>query len=108
MRRFGAVLAVSILIATSGCGGTSRPSADAISKALRQGDSVGGAASSRLSKKAADCVGKVFVDSKLSDGSLQAIIAADKKYKPSSADTATIRGLQSKIVACITTGKSSG
>ncbi|MCW2754326.1 MAG: hypothetical protein JWQ32_1737 [Marmoricola sp.] len=104
MRRFGAALAISMLLVTSGCGGSSssRPSADDISKALRKGDSVLGAASSKLSKKSADCVGKVFVASKLSDKALQAIVAANKAYKPSTTDTAAINGLETKIVACIT------
>lgn len=104
MRKFGAVLAMSVLLATAGCGGgsSSRPSADEISKALRNGkDSVLGSASSTLSKKAADCVGKAFVDSKLSDQSLQAIVKGDKAYKPSATDKSAITGLESKIVKCI-------
>ncbi|MCW2857322.1 MAG: hypothetical protein JWR52_2937 [Marmoricola sp.] len=104
MRRFGAALAISMLLVASGCGGSSsRPSADDISKALRKGDSVLGAASSKLSKKSADCVGRVFVASKLSDKALEAIVSANKAYKPSTADTAAINGLETKIVACITT-----
>lgn len=102
MRKVGAVLAISTVLATSGCGGSSRPSADDISSALRKGtDSVLGSASASLTKKAADCVGKVFVDSKLSDSALKAIVAGDKKYKPSASDTAAINGLATKIVACI-------
>ncbi len=105
MRRYGAALAISLLLVTSGCGSSSRPSADDISNALRKGtDSVLGSASANLTKKAADCVGKVFVDSKLSDAALKAIVAGDKKYKPSASDTAAINGLATKIVACISPG----
>lgn len=108
MRRFGAVLAISTVLLASGCGGRSRPSADDISNALRKGqDSVLGPASASLTKKAADCVGKVFVDSKLSDGALKAIVAGDKAYqayKPSKADTGAINALAAKIFACVTPG----
>ena len=103
MRRFGAVLAISMVLVTSGCGGSSRPSAGDISSALRRGqDSVLGSASANLTKKAADCVGKVFVDSKLSDSALKAIVAGDKAYKPSTTDTAAINALAAKIFACVT------
>ncbi len=108
MRRFGAVVAISTVLLASGCGSSSRPSADDISSALRKGqDSVLGSASASLTKKEADCVGKVFVDSKLSDSALKAVVAGNKAYKaykPSKADTAAINALAAKIYACLTPG----
>ncbi|MCW2786578.1 MAG: hypothetical protein JWP74_3095 [Marmoricola sp.] len=109
MRKFGAALAISVLLVTAGCGGSSggggssRPSASDISKALRQGGdrSVLGASASKLSKKSADCVGKALTDSKVSDKALKALVKGDKTFKPSTSDTKAITTIESAVIKCV-------
>jgi hypothetical protein len=108
-RRFGAALATCALVVTSACGGgSSRPSADELSKALRKGgqDSVLGADAGKVSKKGADCIARVLVDSRISDRALQAILDANASYLPSKADAAAAAGLRAKIVNCLPAGLS--
>lgn len=107
MRRIGAAIALSVLLVTSACGsGDSRPSQDDLSKALRSGgdNSVLGKASSDVSKKAADCIAKVLVDSNISDRALKAIIESRKDYLPSKRDQAAAVAVSSKIVKCLPAG----
>ena len=108
MRKFGAALAISALLVTSACGGGggSRPSESELSKALQKGSegSVLGNGAGKVSKKAADCVAKVLVDSRISDKALKAIVDGDKTYQPSKADTSAGVAVSSKIVKCISSG----
>jgi len=107
MRKFGAALAISVLLVTSACGGGgSRPSESEVSKALQKGGdgSILGDDASKVSKKAADCVAKILVDSKISDRALKAIVDGNKTYQPSKADTAAGVAVSSKIVKCISGG----
>lgn len=104
MRKFGAALAMGVLLIASGCGGGSdRPTENEVSKALQKGgdDSILGAAGSKLDNKAADCIAKALVDSKISDEALQALVDGDKKYKGSKADASAASAVSSKMVKCI-------
>ncbi|RNL79501.1 hypothetical protein [Nocardioides marmorisolisilvae] len=107
MRRFGAALAISVLLVTSACGGGgSRPSQDEVSQALQKGgdNSILGDSGSKVSKKAADCVAKVLVDSRISDRALQAIVDGKRNYSPSKADQTAAVGVANKIVKCLPAG----
>jgi hypothetical protein len=107
MRRFGAALAVGLLMATSACGGgDSRPSQDEISKALQKGgdSSVLGGTGAEVSKKSADCIAKVLEDSRISDRALRSIVDGTKSYTPSKADQAAAVGVAGKIVTCLPAG----
>jgi hypothetical protein len=106
MRRFGALLAMSVLLVATGCGGSGRPSVNEVSKALQKGgkDSILGAASSKIGDKAANCVAQTLVDSKLSDEALQAIVDGEKNFKPTKADTTAASAVSAKMVKCVSTG----
>ena len=107
MRRFGAALAVSVLLATSACGGGgSRPSQDELSQALQKGGdgSILGNGDTKVSKKAADCVAKVLEDSRISDRALKAIVDGTKSFSPSKADQTAAVGVANKIVKCLPAG----
>ena len=107
VRKFGAALALGVLLATSACGGGgSRPSQDELSKALQKGGdhSVLGATGTNVSKKSADCIAKVLVDSRISDRALKAIVDGTKSYSPSRADQTAAVGIASKIVKCLPAG----
>jgi hypothetical protein len=107
MRKFGAALAISVLLVTAGCGGSDsgggdRPSTDEIAKALKgdAGDLL--SLPSTLDDKAVDCIAKAIEDSKLSDKTVRALIKADKDYKGSKGDEAAIAGLSTDIGKCVT------
>lgn len=102
MRKFGAALALGVLLVTAGCG-SSRPSVDEVSAALQKGgkDSVLGEAGANLKEKAADCMAEALVDSKISDEALQALVDGDKKYKGSTADSKAAEAISAKMVKCI-------
>ena len=106
MRKFGAALAISALLVTSGCGGSgSRPSEDELSKALRKGgDSAILPGDVKVSKKAADCVAKALVDSRISDRALKAIVEGNKNYQPTKADTNASIAVGPKILKCLPEG----
>lgn len=107
MRRFGAALAMGMLLATAACGGDdggSRPSVDEVAQALTKGgeDSMLGAAAAGLNDKGAECLAKALVDSKLSSKSLRAIVEGDKDYEGSEADTKALSGLTADMTKCVT------
>ena len=106
MRRFGAGIAISVLLVTSACGGGSRPSQGELSKALQKGatSKVLGGSGITVSKKAADCIAKLLVDSKVSNRALQAIVDGSKTYRPSKADTVAATQVAPKIVKCLPAG----
>ena len=106
MRTFGAALAVGVLVATSACSGGSRPSQGDVSSALQKGgdNSVLGGSGAKVSKKAADCIAKVLVESKISDRALKAIIDGKKDYKASKQDQTAAVAVSSKIVQCLPAG----
>lgn len=93
-------IAAAALTLTAACGGggSDRPSADEISKALTGDDSVLGTS---VPKKAADCMAKVFEESKLSDKTLNALIKGDKDYKNED-DTKVLTTLSTDLGKCAT------
>jgi hypothetical protein len=105
MRRCGAVVLLGALLVTSACGGggSDRPSVDEVSKALRRAgdDSLLGPQAKSISKKSADCIAKALVDSKVSDTTLRKIVAADKNFRPTSADEAALSKLGPALVRCV-------
>lgn len=102
MKKLGACLAVALLLATAACG-SSRPSADDVSKALQKGAQSNRAAgqSTKLTKKQSDCAGKIFVDSKVSDAALKALVAGNQKYKESKADDAALQKVIPQLKKCV-------
>ena len=106
MRKIGAALAVGVLLATAACGGSSRPSKDDLSQALRKGgeNSILGASSGNVPKSAADCLAKVLVGSRISDRALQAIVDGNKNYKPTTRDATAAGAVRSEIVECLPSG----
>lgn len=100
-KTLSAAIVAAALTLTAACGGSdggSRPSADEISKALSDKDSVLGTA---VPKKAADCMAKVFEESKLSDKTLKALISGDKKYKNED-DTKVLSTMSTDLGKCAT------
>ncbi|MFT4188418.1 MAG: hypothetical protein QM621_07525 [Aeromicrobium sp.] len=78
---FGAVTAMIAL--TSACGG-GRPTADELSAAIQEDDHpVGSVIGDALTEDLADCMAKVYVDSDLSDDTLNAMLEGDEDYKGS-------------------------
>jgi hypothetical protein len=108
LRGLGAALTLTLglLLVTSACSGTSRPSQSDVSQALQKGadNSVLGSRASTVSKKAADCIAKVLVGSNISDRALQAIVDGTKNYRPTKQDEAAAVGISSKIVKCLPAG----
>ncbi|MFL6023235.1 MAG: hypothetical protein ACJ72O_07840 [Marmoricola sp.] len=107
MRKFGAVVALSVLLATTACGGGgSRPSQDDLAQALTKGGkgSFLGEDGSKVSTKAADCIAKLLEESNISDRALKAIIEANKTYIPSRRDEIAAVALRTKIVKCLPAG----
>ena len=88
-----ATIVMSLALA-SGCGGSDRPSQADVSKAIRKTDSS-------FTKKGSDCAAKVLVDSDISDKGLKAIVANDKKFKPSAADKKVQAKVTSAIAKCL-------
>jgi hypothetical protein len=106
MQKLGVALVTGVLLVTTACssGGT-RPTQDELSTALQKGGgSVPGIDSGKVSKKAADCVAKVLVGSRISDRALKAIIDGTKTYQPSTADQSAAIAVGSKIVKCLPAG----
>jgi hypothetical protein len=111
MRKFGAALAMGLLlVATSACGGDGdgggggdRPSADEVSAALTKGgeDGLLGSAASQIDDEAADCIAEALVESDISDKALKALIAGDKDFKPSAADQKAITPVTSEMMKCM-------
>ncbi|MCW2758597.1 MAG: hypothetical protein JWO46_2343 [Nocardioidaceae bacterium] len=102
MKKLGAGLAVVVLLATSACGGGGRPTAEEMSKAFQKGvnGSSTGGSEVKLTKKQADCAGKVFVESKISDDALRAIVDGKKDFKESKADDKALKTVLPKLIKC--------
>lgn len=90
--------AAMTLTAACGGGGGDRPTTNEISKALTGDDSVLGTS---VPKKAADCMAKVFEESKLSDKTLNALVEGDKDYENSD-DTKVLTSLADDLGKCAT------
>lgn len=99
-KTLSAAIAAAALTLTAACGGGGgdRPTADEISKALTSEKSALGTA---VPKKAADCIAKVFEESKLSDKTLRALIKGDKDYKNAD-DTKVLGEMTEEIGKCAT------
>jgi hypothetical protein len=103
----GGAVAAALLLAASGCGGGGdgggRPSAAEISSALRSPDAEGvlGDLGGKLDKSAADCLGKKFHDSKISDKALRALVRNDKDYEGSKSDQEAAAELLPGIGECV-------
>jgi hypothetical protein len=104
----GSVAAAALLLSATGCGGDGgdsggRPSAAAISSALRSADAAGmlGNLGGKLDKQAADCIGEKFHDSKISDAALRALVRKDQDYKGSKADQTAAAALVPQLGSCI-------
>lgn len=109
MRECGAAVAISLLLATSACGGGGdRPSQGDLSQALRKGgqSSILGPDADKVSKQGADCIARVLERSKISDRALKAIVDGDKTYRASQSDVAAATAVKDKIVACLPAGLS--
>lgn len=104
MRRFGVVVATALVLVTSACGGDGRPSADELSKSLRDGSSAMGDRLESLDKKQVDCVAKAFVDSDLSDEALNALVEGDEDFEGSDKDEKALEGMEDEVKACAEKG----
>ncbi|WP_300680589.1 hypothetical protein [Nocardioides sp.] len=83
IRLVAAALVVGSLGTLAACGGGGgRPSADKIAGVLKSETSTFG----DISDSVANCMGKAFHDSDLSDGFLNALVEKKENYKPSSKD----------------------
>jgi hypothetical protein len=104
VRKLGVLVAGTALMTVTACGGGGggRPSADEVSKSLKDGkaSSFLGSASQVLDQKAYDCIGKAIVDSKLSDAAVRALVKGDTKYKGTSQDQKALAGMQSDMQKC--------
>ena len=72
-----------------------------MSKAFQKGLGGSDTAGKKLTKKQADCAGKVFVESKISDEALNAIVDGKKDFKESKADDKALQAVTPKLVKCI-------
>jgi hypothetical protein len=105
IRTLGAALVTGVLLATTACGGSgTRPSAGELSKALQKGGSSLVGSDTTGNKKAADCLAKVLVESRISDRALKAIVEGNKTYQPSKADLSAGIAIRTKIVKCLPAG----
>lgn len=106
MRIASAILVTAAVLVATACGGPSdanRPSIDQVSQSLRTGGKGSLVPSSvTLTKKAADCVARNLVYSKLSDKALKALVDQDKSFSPSAADKAALKSLDQQLIACVT------
>jgi hypothetical protein len=94
-----ALVALALTLTAACGGGGDRPSATEVSKALSANNNATG---TTLPQKQADCFAKLLVESKVSDKTLKALIAADKKYKGSKADEKALTGVATKAAtACV-------
>lgn len=94
MKKFGITLIALGLASTAACGGSSRPSADDLSKALTSKKSVIGTA---LTKTQADCASKILVDSKVSSETLNALVENNKDYEGSKSEGKKLTTAFSKV-----------
>ena len=91
-----AAVSTAVLVGSlAACGGSDRPSQEELSDALTSEDSPLG--TSGLPDDVADCMAGVFVDSDLSDETLQAIVDGDDGYEGSDEDRETLTSLQEDI-----------
>lgn len=94
MKKLGITLIALGLASTAACGGAGRPSADDLSKALSNKNSVIGTA---LTKPQADCASKILVDSKVADKTLKALAENDKDYEGSKSEGKALTTAFSKV-----------
>lgn len=95
-----ATASVALLLATTACGGSTRPSAGEISATLQKGVAARGGTTVKLTEKQADCAAKVFMRSSLSDKTLRAIADGDKDVKPSKKDAAALTKVTPELAKC--------
>jgi hypothetical protein len=93
-----AFIVAALSLTACGGGDDGRPSKDEVKKALTSKDSVFG---SSIPKAAADCVAGVFVDSDLSDKTLNAIVDGDEGYDGTDKDKKALSGLTADIGKCV-------
>jgi hypothetical protein len=104
MRRLpAAALAAALLVSTGGCGSAGRPSADQLSAAIRTQAGKGGDAfvKQAVTRRSADCMGRVLYRSRLSDAALRALVDGRKGYHATSADKQAMRSLAPRFIDCI-------
>jgi hypothetical protein len=87
------------LTAACGGGGGDRPTTSELSKALTANNNATG---TTLPKKQADCFAKLLEKSDVSDKTLRALVAADKKYKGSKNDAKALTSVATKAAtSCV-------
>jgi len=100
MKKIVGAMCVAAALTLSACGGGGdRPTVDEVSKALTSKDNVLGTA---IPKEAADCLAKAFVDSDLSNKTLNAIVEGDEDYKGSNKEKDALNGVMSDLTKCMT------
>lgn len=96
---------VVLLAACGGGGGGGRPSADDLSKALNDhGNRVAARFTEAFSDPSArtiDCIARVLHGSKVSDGSLKAIVDGDDHYRGSHQDSQALQDATLDMAKCI-------
>jgi hypothetical protein len=118
MRRFGAALAISVLLVTSGCGGSdksgdgssskssadqgTRPTSDQIVASLMSVDpKVMSLKKLPYDTAQARCVAGILLGSKLSNKGLRAVASDITHYNPTGADGVVAGKIGPKISACL-------
>lgn len=94
MKKLRITLIALGLASTAACGGSSRPSADDLSKALSSKNNVIGTA---LTKTQANCASKILVDSEVSTKTLKALAENNKDYEGSKTEGKKLSTAFSKV-----------
>jgi hypothetical protein len=99
------VLSLLAVLAACGGGGGGRPSTDDLAKALNDhGNKVAAQFTGAFSDAGSgtiDCIAKVLHDSKVSDGSLKAIVDGNEDYHGSHADSQALQDATTGMAKCI-------
>src|SRR5690349_7540889 len=106
MKKFATLSVPTIALLLAACGGGGRPSADELSKALNDhSNKVAAEFTSAFSDASAgtvDCIAQVLHDSKVSDGSLKAVVDGDEGYKGTRKDSHALQAATVGMAKCLT------
>ena len=94
-KTLSAAFVVAALALTSACGGgDDKPSKEDLSKSfVKTGDG-------QITKKQADCLAEVILDSDISQEGLEALEKGDEDFKPSKADDKAQKDVADELAKC--------